>query len=227
MIRPFLSLYNFVQIFPDQLHGPEKDLLIGRLHMIQQALEKGILHHTPLADDRVCLAGAEKLCFAAVAGHGIAFQIALLHQLVHIHGDEVRLDMPHLHDVPGRFIVRVVGEEQQNVQRRLRQAKLLTQRFADGIVRLRSLDGKFDIRVHSRSVLSSLNDSFLKYYSAEEGRCQGGTPSVAAYAAPAPSRSEPLAWRQNFRAYQRPHPRGRLPPAGTDSPRAGEKCHRR
>ena len=43
-------LYNFVQIFPDQLHGPEKDLLIGWLHMIQQALEKGILHHTPLAD---------------------------------------------------------------------------------------------------------------------------------------------------------------------------------
>ena len=60
-------LYNFVQIFPDQLHGPEKDLLIGWLHMIQQALEKGILHHTPLADDRVCLAGAEKLRFAAVA----------------------------------------------------------------------------------------------------------------------------------------------------------------
>ena len=119
------------------------------------------------------------------------------------------------------------GEEQQDVQRRLRQAKLLTQRLADGIVRLRGLDGKFDIRVHSRSILSSLNDSFLNYYSAEEERCQGGTPSVAAYAAPAPSMREPLAWRQSFRACQRPHPRGRLPPAGTDSPRAGEKCHRR
>ena len=140
--------------------------------MVQQALEKGVLHGTAPADDRVCLAGAEQLCFAAVTGHGIAFQIALLHQLVHIHGDEVRLDMPHLHDVPGRFIVRVVGEKQQDVQRRLRQAKLLTQRFADSIVRLRGLDGKFDVRVHCSSILSSLNDSFLKYYSAEEGRCQ-------------------------------------------------------
>ena len=83
--------------------------------------------------------------------------------------------MPHLHDVPGRFIVRVVGEKQQDIQRRLRQAKLLTQRLTDGIVRLRGLDGKFDIRVHSRSVLSSLNDSFLKYYSAEEGDVKGNS----------------------------------------------------
>ena len=75
--------------------------------------------------------------------------------------------MAHLHDIAGGFVIRVVGEEQQDVQRRLRQAKLLTQRFADGIVRLRGLDGKFDIRVHSRSVLSSLNDSFLKYYSTQ------------------------------------------------------------
>ena len=45
--------------------------------------------------------------------------ITFLHQLIHIHGDEVRLDMPHLHDIPGRFIVRVVGKEQQDVQRRL------------------------------------------------------------------------------------------------------------
>ena len=58
----------------------------------------------------------------------------------------------------------------------------------------------------------------------KRGVVKGGTPSVAAYAAPAPSRREPLAWRQSFRACQRPHPRGRLPPAGGRLQQYRELC---
>ena len=57
--------------------------------------------------------------------------------------------MAHLHDIAGGFVIRVVGKKHQNVKCRLRQLQFLTQRLADGIVRLRGLDRKFYVRVHA------------------------------------------------------------------------------
>ena len=66
-----------------------------------------------------------------------------------MHGDQIGLDMPDLHDITGSPAVRVVGKEHQDIKGRLRQLQLLTQGLADRIVGLRGLDGKFHVRIHA------------------------------------------------------------------------------
>ena len=46
---------------------------------------------------------------AAVARHGAALQIPLLHQAVHVHRNEICFDLADLHDIPGGGAVRVIG----------------------------------------------------------------------------------------------------------------------
>ena len=59
--------------------------------------------------DRLRLFGAQQLGLAAVARHGAALQIPLLHQTVHVYRHEICLDLADLHDIPGSGAVRVVG----------------------------------------------------------------------------------------------------------------------
>ena len=71
---------------------------------------------------------------AAVTCHGLPPEVALLHEAVHIDRDKVRFQLSHLHDVAGRLVFGVIDEEQQDIQRRLRQLELLTQGLAGGVV---------------------------------------------------------------------------------------------
>ena len=66
---------------------------------------------------------------------------------------EIGFDVPHLDDVPRRFIGGVVREEEQDVKRRLRKAQLLTQRPADRAVGQRRLARKFNTRIHSAPLI--------------------------------------------------------------------------
>ena len=113
------------------------------LQPCHQAADEIILHPAALFDDGLRLFGAGKLRFAAVAQHRTALQKALLHQLVHIHRDKVRLDVAHFHDIAGGRVAGVVGKEHQDIKRCLRQVQLLAQRLADGAVRKARLVGKF------------------------------------------------------------------------------------
>ena len=99
-------------------------------------------------NDGLCLFGAEQLRFAAVARHGPALQQPLLHQLVYIYRNQIRLDVAHLHDVAGCFVAGVIGQKHQNIKRRLRQSQLLTQRPAGGTIGQPGFIGKLDTGVH-------------------------------------------------------------------------------
>ena len=76
---------------------------------MQQAGKKALLHLAPPRDDRLRLFGAQQLGLAAVARHGAALQIPLLHQAVHVYRHKVCFDLADLHDIPGGSTVRVVG----------------------------------------------------------------------------------------------------------------------
>lgn len=86
---------------------------------------------------------------AAVARHGAALQIPLLHQTIHVHRHKVRLDLADLHDIPGGGAVRVVCQKHQDVKGGLGQLELLTQRLAHGAVRLCGLEADFYGRIHA------------------------------------------------------------------------------
>ena len=84
--------------------------------------------------------------------------------LIHIHGDEIRLDMTHLHDIAGGFVIRVVGKKHQNVKGGLRQLQLAAKRLAGGGIGAGKFMGKFLTGVHTQDSFSNnakLNSSNL------------------------------------------------------------------
>ena len=89
----------------------------GGIGVVQQAGKKRrFCTSRPQRDDRLRLFGAQQLGLAAVARHGAALQIPLLHQTIHVHRHKVRLDLADLHDIPGCGAVRVVGQKHQDIK---------------------------------------------------------------------------------------------------------------
>lgn len=115
--------------------------------------KKTLLHLAPPCDDRLRLCRAQQLGLAAVARHGAALQIPLLHQTVHVHRHKVRFDLADLHDIPGGGAVRVVCQKHQDIKGSLGQLEFLTQRLAHGIVGLRGLEADLYGRVHGMLLL--------------------------------------------------------------------------
>ena len=108
-----------------------------------------------------------------VAGHGPPEQVAVPDQPVHVDGDEVRLAAPDIDDVPGRAAVRVVGQEEQNVEGRLGQPQLLTERAAQRAVGQGRLPREGHAWVHGiTSITSKMNHSTMKDYSGPCIVCQ-------------------------------------------------------
>ena len=74
-------------------------------------------------------------CSAAGCGGGrgvsLTDEVALLHQTVYVHRDEVCFQFAHLHHVAGGLVAGVVGEEHQDVKSRLGQMELLAQGLAE------------------------------------------------------------------------------------------------
>ena len=100
--------------------------------MFQQTCAKFLLQGPALLDDGAGFFGAAQQGAAAVAGVSLADEVALLHQTVYVHRDEVCFQFAHLHHVAGGLVAGVVGEEHQDVKSRLGQMELLAQGLAEG-----------------------------------------------------------------------------------------------
>ena len=141
-------LQQRIHVAVDYLDGSEKDRLRTFVHSIEQMLEEGFLHGSPLLYDRLRERRAGKLDFAAVVLGGMPREIPLPHQTVYIDRNQIGLDMADFNDVARRAAAGVVRKEHQNVKRRLRQSQLLTQRLAYRMIRERSLLRKFQSAIH-------------------------------------------------------------------------------
>ena len=80
-------------------------------HIGKQPLKKCALQLPSLFNDRLRLIRANQFGFSAIAPHLISHKIAILHQSIHVYGNEVCLDVAYFHNVAGCFISRIVAQK--------------------------------------------------------------------------------------------------------------------
>ena len=132
--------------------------------MSKELLKKSGLHRAAPLNDRLRPLGADEQRLSTVALDRLAPQIALAHELINIHRDEVGLDAPDLHDVARRPVAGVVGKKHQNVKGGLRQLQLAAKRLAGGGIGTGKFMGKFHTGVHTQDSFpnnAKLNSSNL------------------------------------------------------------------
>lgn len=131
----------------------KKDLPALFIGAGEQGVLEDSLYPTAFFNDILSLFRAEQQDFATVTRGFSALQIAFLHQLIHIDGDEVRLDSANLHHITGGPVFRIVAKEHENVKSGLGQFQLLAQWFAHGIVSQIELPDKFNVGIHRVQLL--------------------------------------------------------------------------
>ena len=92
------------------------------IHAGKKIGKETLLERLPLLDNGLGLFGQQQLDFPAIAGYGIAGQIAVFHKPGNVDRDQIGFDLPNLGDISRSGISGVVGEKQENVKGGLRQA---------------------------------------------------------------------------------------------------------
>lgn len=139
----FVSFHDLIQIVAHLFHHPLEILPGSLVHVPEDILEESVLEFSSPLDDRPGLGRTHQHSLTSVSWKVTPVQVPLLHQPVHVHGHQVGLQPPQLHNILGRIVARIVGQEHQDVEGGLGHMELPAQGLAADAVGLEEIVGKF------------------------------------------------------------------------------------